>query len=335
MEMQRVTIIGLGLIGGSVGLALKKALKKAKVTGVELVGHDRDPETATGAKRRGAVDKTDWSLLRAVEKASLVIVATPVMAVKEVFSQIATVLPEGCVVTDTCSTKERVMEWAGEYLPSTVNFVGGHPMAGKELSGIAAADANLFVGCTYCLVVPPDAHKDAVVVVTNMVEMIGATSHFLDAREHDGLVAGISHLPALLSSALVSAVSKAPSWREMSVLAAGGFRDVSRLASSDPEMVNDVFCTNQDNILHWIDEYIKELGEFRRLVSECGEELRKQLGEAQQARDKWLAGPSEQPSYEMPGVAEQVAEQVAGLFMGERLARRALGTLREERKQTK
>lgn len=327
MEMQRVTIIGLGLIGGSIGLALKKA----KVTGAELVGHDRNQETASAARRRGDVDKTDWNLLSAVERASLVIVATPVMAVKEVFSQIAPALAEGCVVTDTCSTKEQVMEWAAEYLPSTVSFVGGHPMAGKELSGIAAADADLFTGCAYCLVATPDAHADAVGVVASMVKMIGANPYFLGAREHDGLVAGISHLPTLLSSALVATVSKAPSWRDMSMLAAGGFRDVSRLASSDPEIVKDICCTNQDNILRWIDEYIKELGEFRRLVEECGEELEKQLGQAQEARDKWLAGPSEEPIVEVPGVGEQVA----GMFMGERLAQRAFGKTKEDRKRTK
>ncbi len=328
-QTQKVAIVGLGLIGGSVGLALKKA----KVAGIELVGHDIDPEAASGAKKRGAVDRTDWNLLRAVEKASLVIVATPIMAVKELFSQIAPALSEGCVVTDTCSTKERVMGWAAEHLPSTASFIGGHPMSGKELSGIAAADADLFTGGTYCLVAPPDVHKDAVGVIVNMVQMIGATPRFLDAREHDGLVAGISHLPTLLSSALVSTVSKAPSWREMSILAASGFRDVSRLASSDPEIVNDVFCTNQDNIVRWIDEYMKELGEFRRLVSECGEELREQLGKAQQARDKWLAGPKEESSFETPGVGEQVTEQMAGLFMGERLARRALGMMRDDRRK--
>ena len=327
MEMKKVTIIGLGLIGGSIGLALKKA----KVAGIELVGHDREPETASAAKRRGAVDKTDWNLLSAVEKASLVIIATPVMAVKEILQQIATVLPEGCVVTDTCSTKERVLEWAREYLPSTVSFVGGHPMAGKESSGIGAAAADLFTGCTYCLVVTPDAHREAVEAVANMVEKIGAIPQFLDAREHDGLVAGISHLPTILSSALVATVSKSPSWREMSVLAASGFRDISRLASSDPEMVKDMCCTNQDNIVRWIDEYIKELGEFRRLVSEGSEELQEQLGQAQQARDEWLVGPSERPSSEIPGMGEQVA----GMFMGQRLARITFGRQRGERKRTK
>lgn len=327
--MQRVAIIGLGLVGGSMGLALRKAKVSQRA---EIVGHDLDPETASEAKRRGAIDKADWNLLSAVEEASLVVIATPVMAAEEILRQIAPVLPENCVVTDTCSTKERVMEWAEECLPSSVNFVGGHPMAGKEQAGIGAADADLFTGCRYCLVPTPQAHKEAVEAVVNLVEMIGAIPHFLDAREHDGLVAGISHLPTLLSAALVSSVSKAPSWREMSILAASGFRDVSRLASSDPEMVRDIILTNQANILRWLDEYTKELGEYRRLVSEDGEELHRQLAQARDVRDRWLAGPSAEPStgVDVPGVGETVA----GMFMGERLARRAFGKRRDERKRS-
>jgi len=117
----------------------------------------------------------------------------------------------------------------------------------------------------------------------------------------------------------------------MSELAASGFRDVSRLASSDPEMVRDICYTNQANILYWLDEYVKELGEFRRLMSEGGEELDNRLTQALEARARWLAGPSEEPSVETPGVGEEVA----GLFMGDRLARRAFGKRPDEGKRNK
>ncbi|GAG20296.1 unnamed protein product, partial [marine sediment metagenome] len=144
--VRRVAIIGLGLIGGSIGLALKR-------TGpgeTELVGYVRSPEAADKALRLAVVDRVEDDLRVAVDKADIVILATPVMAIKEILAQIGPHLPYGCVVTDTASTKAKVMEWAEEYLPPTVDFIGGHPMAGKEFSGIEAAEASLFEGCIYC-----------------------------------------------------------------------------------------------------------------------------------------------------------------------------------------
>jgi len=280
--VRRIAIIGLGLIGGSMGLALKK------VADLELVGFARRPEVASKALSIGAVDRAEGNLLSAVEEANLVIIATPVVAIKEILAQIGEHLSQGCIVTDTASTKAQVMGWAEEFLPSSVSFIGGHPMAGKEASGIEAADSALFAGCTYCLVPGRRATAEAINVVEGLVGQIGAKPIFLDASEHDSLVAAISHLPLLLSAALVSATTRSPSWPKMAKLAATGFRDLTRLASGNPEMSRDICLTNREPILHWIDEYIKELGEFRRLVGEGGQEMEQAFIRARQGRERWL-----------------------------------------------
>ncbi len=145
---RRIAIVGLGLIGGSMGLALKRAGQE----GPELVGYARRPETAERARRLGAIDRAESSLAAAVDGADLVMLAVPIMSIKEILSQIAPNLAAGAVVTDVASTKLQVMHWAEEALPQSTSFVGGHPMAGKELSGIEVAEAGLFQGCTYCIV---------------------------------------------------------------------------------------------------------------------------------------------------------------------------------------
>lgn len=282
--MERITIIGLGLIGGSIGLALKQA----RGNGIEIVGHDLNPEAAAKAMVLGAIDKTARTLASATEKADLILIATPVMAIKQILSQIAPSLPGGCIITDTASTKEQVIQWAQEFLPSTVSFIGGHPVAGKETSGIDGAEAHLFTGCTYCLIPGPNVTQQASEELVELVNLIGAKPFFIDAARHDEFVAAISHLPILLSAALVSATTKSPSWPDFSKLAATGFRDLSRLASGNPEVNRDICLTNQAAIVRWIDAYINQLQAYRRLIIDGSEELGKAFAQAREARQKWL-----------------------------------------------
>lgn len=282
--MKRVTIIGLGLIGGSIGLALKRAsLEKT-----ELIGYTRSAETATKALRLGAVDKMEDNLAAAVDKADLVILATPPMVIKEILEQIGPHLSPGCTITDTASTKAKIMEWAQEYLPKKIDFVGGHPMAGKELSGIEAAEGDLFQGCTYCLVPRESASPAATQVVVDLANTLGAKPLFITASEHDNLVAGISHLPLIISSALVMTTSQSTYWQEMSGLAAGGYRDLTRLASQHPVMNRDICFTNQQNILDWIDRFIMELSRFQELIALGDDGLEKAFTDGQKARQRWI-----------------------------------------------
>jgi len=279
-----VTIIGLGLIGGSIGLALRQG-KKLKW---EIVGYSRRQETVANALSLGAIERGEASLKDAVKQADIVIIATPVLTVKEIFSAIASHLPSGCIVTDTASTKAQVMKWAGEILPPTVDFIGGHPMAGRETYGIQAAGDELFRGCTYCLTPSEKTSPKSIDMVTSMVKELGATPFFIDAQEHDDLVAGISHLPMVLSAVLVSLTTKNPSWSEMSKLAASGYHDLTRLASGNPEVNAHICLSNQEAIINWMDKFNQELERYRQLVVNGDKSLEQALTEANKARREWL-----------------------------------------------
>jgi len=289
--LKKISIIGLGLIGGSVGLALNGA----GVQGLHLVGYSRRPEAAAKARVRGAVAETARSLAACVEGAGLVVLATPVTAMEAILREIGPILPEGCIVTDVASTKAMVMRWAAESLPQGVSFVGGHPMAGKEVAGIEAAESGLFKGCTYCLCAGPGAAPAAVETVVSMVNLLGAKPYFVGPAEHDSYVAAISHLPMLVSTALVSATVGSSVWREMSRMAATGYRDTTRLASSDPTMSSDIYTTNRESLGRWLDVFIRELESLREGIAADGPELEARLRRIKDARDLWQRGGASLP----------------------------------------
>ncbi len=280
----RITIVGLGLIGGSIGLALKQA----KWEKAEVVGFVRRQETGSLALKLGVVDKVELSLRRAVNGANIVIVATPVLTMKDIFLQIAPELSASSIVTDTASTKLQVVKWAEELLPSTTDFVGGHPMAGKETSGIEFAKAELFQNCIYCLTPLSRVKPSSVQTMEDMVKALRAMPVVIDAEEHDNLVAGVSHLPLLLSTALALATTQSTSWEKMSRLAASGFRDLTRLASGNPEVNAHICLSNQDAIVSWIDIFINELNKLRGLIANGNADIEKALAMANEAERKWL-----------------------------------------------
>jgi len=317
--MHKITIIGLGQIGASMGTDLR-----GKFAGVEIVGHDKEPEVAGKARKKGAIDRTSYTLPSAVEDAAIVIVAVPVESVREVLGSIAPHLSPGAIVTDVSSTKTRVLEWAEELLPESVEFVGGHPMAGVETPGVEGAQSGLFERATYALIPLGRTSPKAVETVVNLVQVLGAKPFFLDPQEHDSLVAAVSHLPIALSITLMQTVSHAPSWREMSRLAAGSFRDVSRLASGSPAMHADIFSTNRETVLLWIDRFQEELQALRTLVEKGGPALRSHLDEAYEARYAWLRGRVGESEADAAFADVPTAgEQTLTVFAGERLVRAA------------
>ncbi len=278
----RVAIIGLGLIGGSMGLALRKAAAAQQV-----VGYDLGRGVTERARKIGVLDQAYETLADAVRGADLVILATPVGAMHALLQQIAASVTPGTVITDVASTKAQVMAWAEELLPTTVSFVGGHPMTGKELSGVEAADAELFKNHVYCLT--PDAQTRPVAVskVSSLVEILGARVRFLDAAQHDKQVAAVSHLPFLASIALVDTVADHASWGDVSLLAANGFRDMSRLAAGNPEMYRDICLTNGESITQWLDEYIETLQALRARVAAGERSLSELFAHTQEVRQQW------------------------------------------------
>lgn len=321
---KRVAIVGLGLIGGSLGLALRAA------GGWQLVGHNRSHESAGRAQKMGAIDRAEWNLPRAVEDADVVVLAVAPRAMERVMADVAPHLAEGAVVTDVASTKSDVLEWAERLLPGNVHFVGGHPMAGKEIAGIGAADARLFQGAPYCILPGARCAPAAVSRVEAIVRAVGAHPYYLDAVEHDSYVAAVSHLPFVSASALVAAVTSSPSWRDMARLAAGGFRDSTRTASADAIMHRDICLTNRGSIVRWLDAYVGELERLRDLLADDTlpaerreTELESFFVNAKVQRDKWLekrsaAGPPEEAT---TAAVPSAREGLGHMFFGRRSRR--------------
>ncbi len=278
--MEKIAVLGLGLIGGSFGLAFRQ-------TGIarQIAGYDSNPDVTYRALTRGAITHMCITVEEAVQQADMVVLATPILAVPQLLERIAPVLKPGVLVTDTASTKTQILNLAQTLLPSNVVFVGGHPMAGSEHSGIEAADERLFDGCAYCLT--PTAHTtpEAITQLSQIVQQLGAHPIVLDAARHDRLVAGISHLPFVLSSVLVQVLGKGEDWSDMTRLAAGGFRDMSRLAAGSPTMYRDICLTNKEAILDWLDALAWQLERVRSLIAMNDDDLEPYFAQAKLIRE--------------------------------------------------
>ena len=274
--MPTVAVVGLGLMGASFALALKKARPDTVVVGV-----DRDPAVVRKAIDRGIVETASTECTPA-GFADVVVVAAPIGSLREVFAQVAAAAP-GRVVTDMASTKAAVLEWASA---EGLDLVGGHPMCGKETPGIDAADPSLFEGAPWVL-------TRAEPRVVDLVEAVGAHPVVIDAVEHDRLVAGVSHAAFLLSAAYVLALSRRPDWGEASRLAAGGYRDMSRLAAGDPDLYAGVVRTNRENILELLGEIAREITRLQRHVEADDPRLVELFEEARAVRERWSRHESE------------------------------------------
>ena len=280
--MKQVTILGLGIMGTSLGLALKQLKSPPRV-----IGNDIQYDAAQQASKLKSIDRIERDPTVAVSGSDLVVVATPVGATSELLQTIAAALPDGCVVTDIGSTKREIVKQAEACLPSTVGFIGGHPMTGPTSAGVDGPSASIYVGAVYCLTPTANTPPDAVKVVVSMVHEIGARPYFVDPSEHDGLVAGISHLPYLLSVALMKSIATEPGWREMSALAAGGFDTGTRLSASGAAMFADVLATNGDNVARHLDRLMEELRSLKLKLLNGDPGLRRDLEEAQKLRQQW------------------------------------------------
>lgn len=282
--MEKIAVLGLGLIGGSLALALRAAGLTEQVA-----GFDADTAVTRSAMERGAISQACATPEEAARDADLVVLATPVLAMRGLLARIAPVLKRGALVTDTASTKARVVAWAEALLPPHIAFVGGHPMAGREVAGIEAADAQLFDGCVYCLTPTIGVDSESMVTLSEIVERLGAHPVTLDAEQHDRYVAGISHLPFVLSTALVQALGESRDWPDMARLAASGYRDISRLAAGSPTMYHDICSTNKEAILGWLDALMAQLGVIRSLIEHDGEDLLAYFTRARGVREAAVA----------------------------------------------
>ena len=259
----QVTIVGLGLIGSSMGMALK-ARHGGKIT---IVGYDSDQSTHDQAARIGAVDRSEWNLDTAVRDADLVIVATPANAVYDIFEAISSYLKHDAVVIDTASTKRAVMDWAEELLPRSVGYVGIDPLAGSGYRGQKDAHPTLFEGKRIAMIPSVRTPESAIKAASNAIEDMGGRPFFMDVDEHDSFSAAVTGLPAVVAAAMLSVASASPSWREISRFVGSDFQAVTEPASQDPATSHATAVTNPDMTIHWIDQLITALNVIKEGVA--------------------------------------------------------------------
>ena len=276
----RLAVIGVGLIGGSFALALKAAKAVEHVVGV-----GRNSANLELARSRGIIDAVAADPAAAARHADLVLVAAPVGQYARIFSAL---MSTKAVITDGGSTKRDVVATARKAFGANLaRFVPGHPIAGAERSGAAAADAELFRGRRVVLTPLKETSAEAASVVEEAWKQCGARVSRMDPAEHDALLATVSHLPHLLAFALVHEVARRANSAELFSFAAGGFRDFTRIASSHPEMWRDICVANRDRVLDEVRRFSAKLDQVKALL-ERPAELEKLFAEAREARDKWI-----------------------------------------------
>ncbi|MCP3689408.1 MAG: prephenate dehydrogenase/arogenate dehydrogenase family protein, partial [Gammaproteobacteria bacterium] len=253
--IERLVIIGVGLIGSSLSLALKQAGKVGQV-----VGCGRNLQNLQKAVELGVIDSFEQSVARAVEAADVIVVAVPLGAMQTVFDQLKGNISKDCVITDVGSAKASVIKVARNALASQfTQFVPGHPIAGGEKSGVEAGFADLYKNRRVILTPLRDTHELATKKIDSMWRDCGANIDYLSVGHHDKVLAATSHLPHMLAYALVNYLSNLNDHDEIFRYAAGGFRDFTRIASSDPVMWRDVCLSNGEALLTFIDGYKAEL----------------------------------------------------------------------------
>ena len=283
-KFDTVVIFGVGLIGGSFALGLKAAGAVKRV-----IGLGRNPSNLERALKLGVIDEACVDPA-AVAGADLVLIATPVRQMGAVLRAIAPHLRSGTVVTDGGSTKQDVVALAYRELGSrAAQFVPGHPIAGAEHSGVAAARADLYQKRKVVLTPLPENSERSMRRVRAAWRLCGARLFSMRPAEHDRVFAAVSHLPHLLSYALVDQVARHPNGKQLFEYAAGGFRDFTRIASSHPEMWRDVCVVNRKALLLELAGYQRELAEVKRLLQKGDAAgLEKIFTRARAARNKWL-----------------------------------------------
>lgn len=282
LQQSTVAVVGLGLMGGSMALALRETVDR-------LIGIDPSPDTLAYAKQQGIVDIATDNLQQGVKDAQTVIIAAPVEVILEMLkNRIGSYLRSNTLLIDLGSTKAEICAAMGN-LPIGVLAMGGHPMCGKEKSGIREADATLFTDHPFVLCPPRRATPAARLRALELVQTIHANPIEMDASRHDQLVAGISHLPYLLSAALVRTIAgEAVTDQTVWDLAAGGFRDTSRLAGSDVRMMTDIIQTNTTAIARLLALFRVQLATLEAaLVARNNDQLQTMLSEAHDARATW------------------------------------------------
>jgi len=285
LKIGTLVVIGTGLIGGSFALALKRARAVRRVIGV-----GRTHRNLAAAVRLKVIDEASQDAASAVRDANLVLLATPVGQMPAVMTAIASHLPARAVVTDAGSTKRDVIACAHRFLGGHFSrFVPGHPIAGTERSGATAAFPDLFRGRHVILTPQRGTAASATLMVRRAWEACGAQVTQLDAKEHDAILAAVSHLPHVIAFALVNMLASRANPGRLFKLSAGGLRDSVRIAGSSPEMWADICVANRDSLLAVLEDYENEFEQMRAAIEGAdAQQLRRMFAQARDAREKWL-----------------------------------------------
>ena len=249
-------MIGLGLVGGSITLAILRCL-----SGVRVVGYTHRPATRRRARELAVATEIAEDMAESVSEADLVIIATPVCTFEETFGAIADRLPAGCIVTDVGSTKVLAQRWATKRLPKTTHYVGSHPIAGSEQRGVEFARDDLFERTTCILTTTKRTNRKTVQILKRFWSSLGCSVRLMTPAEHDRILANVSHVPHLVAAALTNASDS-----EELKLASTGFIDASRVASGPANIWADVLLTNANNTSKSIDKITAELEKLRTAI---------------------------------------------------------------------
>jgi len=282
----KVTIIGVGLIGGSMAMAMKEKEMTEKIIGI-----GRGLENLKMAKELGAIDLYTRDYREGLDGADLIVLATPVRTIIEIMSHLPPFLKEEVLITDVGSVKAKIVEEAERVFHGKHSFVGSHPIAGSEKSGVSASSPKIFQG-KKCIITPTDKTNDmALKKVKTLWEMLGAEIVIMDIEEHDMVFGAVSHLPHVVAYALVNTVEGLRDLKDDILhYAAGGFKDSTRIASSSPEMWRDICLLNRDILLDLLTKYQIRLEEIKRKMEKHdGEGLFEEFFKAKRIRDELYA----------------------------------------------
>lgn len=286
MKILHVAIVGAGLIGGSLGLALKKQYG----SDLFVSALDSCEETCRLAVERGAADEASTDIRASIEGADIIFLSTPVLQIVPMVEKLLPFLKPGAILSDTGSTKQYVWQRLRKLLPPGIHYVSGHPMAGKEHSGIRAADADLFRHKCYVIVEDTGAPPEAIAAVRRLIEATGASVTAMDIEKHDRCASVISHVPHVAAAALVTLLNNSREDIEANLkLAGGGFKDTTRIASSNADMWADICISNPDAISQHLRDLQAILGD---VVAAIGRNDRQKIHDyfsaAKQRRDNIL-----------------------------------------------
>lgn len=283
-NVNKIVIAGVGLIGGSVGLALKKAGFQGKI-----IGLGRRWSSLKQAIDVGAIDSAEMDFAVALKDADILLVSTPVDSILQIVREAIKYIPKGCVISDVGSTKSKLVDEIESLIPDGVYFVGGHPMAGSHKIGVDSANAGLF-NKSLCILTPTKSTSDDTLnLISELWQGIGASVEIMSPEEHDFLISAASHLPHTVACALTRVVFNAKNNRGSAIdFAATGFADVTRIASGSPEIWKGILLQNAEKVISMIEMMESELDEFKAMLeARNGDLLIERLNQAKHIRDSF------------------------------------------------